>query len=372
MKYSSITFLCGARDYHAMDWYNRAKERLNEYKIVILTDLICSEGYKKLITKEDNVENLLIIDGLLLNKQSKIGSIWRNIIKILVLPIQVYKVKRYSKRNKNTIFYAHSMYYLLLGMLAKINYIGRPQGSDILVKPYKSNLFKYFSAKALLAAKSIIVDSNKMKECIKDICGNSNKVHVIRNGIDLESINYITNSNENKTKDRNKIVSIRGLTSLYRIDNLLNSRSLSIKNNKTPIEFIYPYYELSYKNSIAKYFIERDIDHGRIDKSLMYKILNKTKLVISIPSSDSSPRSVFEAIFCGCIVAITYNRYYENLPESVKKRIILVDINDPLWFDSVIKKSNILSRFPLNIEPCHKKEFDQNYTFKAMSEILLN
>ncbi len=371
MKYSSITFLCGARDYHAMDWYRRAKERLNQYKIIILTDLICSEGYKKLITKDDNVQNLLIIDDILLRKQSKIGNIWRNIIKILVLPIQVYKVKQYSKNNKNTIFYAHSMYYLLLGMLANINYVGRPQGSDILIKPYKSRLVKFFTSKALLAAKSIIVDSDQMKESINDICGNSNRVYVIRNGIDLESINKTIKNNEEERKDRIKIVSIRGITSLYRIENLLHSRSKSLKNNKIPIEFIYPYYELSYKKSISKYLIKTDIDHGRLDKFSMYNILNKTKLVISIPISDSSPRSVFEAIFCGCIVAITYNKYYETLPDSIKKRIILVDINDPLWFDSVMNNAKSLSRFPLNIEPCQKQEFDQNYTFKTMSEILL-
>ena len=41
-----LVFLCGARDFHAMDWYRRAKELLPEADTCILTDLIAAEGFK--------------------------------------------------------------------------------------------------------------------------------------------------------------------------------------------------------------------------------------------------------------------------------------------------------------------------------------
>ena len=35
-----LVFLCGARDFHAMDWYSRAVERMGYSKVSIMTDLI--------------------------------------------------------------------------------------------------------------------------------------------------------------------------------------------------------------------------------------------------------------------------------------------------------------------------------------------
>ena len=104
----------------------------------------------------------------------------------------------------------------------------------------------------------------------------------------------------------------------------------------------------------------------------MYKIFLEAKLVISIPYSDSSPRSVFEAIFCGSIVAITYNDYYENFPESIKERVIIVDINKKGWFFNAINKAEKLLKQPFI--PCKKalNLFDQDQTFKEMAKVILN
>ena len=56
MKDDNIVFLCGARHFHAMDWYSSAKELLNDIsKITIVTDLIEGEGFTKLFDSSDNV-----------------------------------------------------------------------------------------------------------------------------------------------------------------------------------------------------------------------------------------------------------------------------------------------------------------------------
>jgi len=36
MKYHNLVFLCGARDFHAMDWYSSAKEIIDNDKLEIL------------------------------------------------------------------------------------------------------------------------------------------------------------------------------------------------------------------------------------------------------------------------------------------------------------------------------------------------
>ena len=368
-KYKNLVFLCGARDFHAMDWYRRALEELPNINIYILTDLIKGENFKKLITSKDIVFKLIIIDNLLLRDQSSLGNYWRHFIKIIVFPLQVYLIRKFSKSFPDSIFYAHAMYYIWLAKFAGIDYVGRPQGNDIFTKPFKSRIFKFLSIKGINNAKAIIVDSFLMYESIQKFT-QINNVFVIPNGIDLGLIKKLKqNSKEFKRK---YIVSIRALYENYRIKDILISRSLSKESKSMPIQFIYPFYDKIYKNDLKNLFIKEDKDISRLDKSSLYSILYNTKLVISIPTKDSFPRSVFESIFCGCIVAISYNSYYDHLPTSIKSRIILVNPNDENWFINAVNETETLLETPF--KPCEKalKLFDQKNTFKEMAKIIFN
>ena len=365
-----LVFLCGARDFHAMDWYKSAIELLPDNKIYILTDLIAGEGYKKLTNKNDIVFELLIIDKFLLKNQSQMGHLWRNFIKLLVFPIQVLLIKKFSKKYPDAIYHAHSMYYLFLAWAAKIPYVGTPQGSDILIKPYRSNFYKYFTIKSLKSAKAVTVDSIKMKEKIYELTGEH--AHIVQNGIDIDTINHFFRNHPNISNAKKTILSIRGFTSLYRIKETLISRNSSSKFSKIAITFIYPFQDSEYAKEITPLLMPFDKNLGRVERIRMYELLAGTKLVISIPYSDSSPRSVYEAIFCGCTVAITYHPYYDILPECMKSRIILVDLNDEYWFDKAIKASNRI----IEMTFCPTQEalnlFDQKKSFRIMEELLFN
>ena len=366
-KYKNLIFLCGARDFHAMDWYRRSLKELKNTNIFILTDLIQGENFKKLITSKDIVFKLIILDNLLFRDQSLLGNKWRHIVKIIVFPIQVYLIRKFSKSYPNSIYYAHTMYYIWLATFSGVEFVGRPQGGDVITKPFKSRFFKYLSIKGINSAKAIIVDSYLMNESIKKFANNKN-VYVIPNGIDLRSIKKI--QNKQKKIKRKYIVSIRGFCDNYRIRDILISRSSSKISSSMPIQFIYPFYEKNYKNYVKKLFLAEDNDLSRLDKIELYKTLLRTKLVISIPVTDSSPRSVFESIFCGCIVAICYDSYYENLPKSIKSRVILVDLQDKEWFLKAVRKTEYLLRKPF--APCKKalELFDQDKTFQKMSKII--
>ena len=64
--------------------------------------------------------------------------------------------------------------------------------------------------------------------------------------------------------------------------------------------------------------------------------MRKAKLAISIPISDSSPRSVYEAIFCGCIVAVTDGEWVSQLPACMASRVIAVDVQSKTWLQDAI------------------------------------
>ena len=240
-----LVFLCGARDFHAIDWYRSSLEQLPKENVSILTDLISGEGFKKIVTEKDTIHSLLILDKFLFKGQSYLGNLWRNILKLLVLPTQIILLKRFAKKNPNSTYHAHSMYYLWLAAGAGVEFIGTPQGSDLLVKPFRSKIYKTLSIWAMRAAKNITVDSVKMRDKAFEIANITPEI--IQNGIDVKSIEVFLNSQSNNQIVRNKLLSIRGMTPLYRIEEILSARDYSNKSKDFPISLIYPFYEKEYK-----------------------------------------------------------------------------------------------------------------------------
>lgn len=354
-----IIIVGNARCYHTMDWYRAIFSLHHENDVWIATDLIDSESHVKLVQGNDKVIDLFNIDRLLLNKQNSFGNIWRNLIKLLLYPVQVYKLKKLYKEYPTAVYHAHTMYYMFICWLAGFEYIGTPQGSEILIRPDKSALYKYFAIKSLRAAKVITVDSVVMRDRIKSLSGVDAKI--VQYGVDIEQLVSLGHN----TKPKTALVSIRGMTKLYRIKELLEARAVAALIE--PITFIYPFWDELYKSNIKGMLVENDIDLGRLEKTKMYDLLATAMLVFSIPESDSSPRSVYEAIFSGAIVASTYAPWIDLLPECMRSRLVLVSLDDPSWFNSAIEfaRSNV-GKFYM---PSHEafELFDQK---RSMTRVL--
>ena len=358
MSYDLI-LLASGKDFHAIDWYRNIKYVSPHLNCVYVTDLISSESEPILLNKNDNIIKLFIIDNFLFKKRSKLGDKWRNIIKLTFFPIQIFKLNKIIKNNPAAIVHAHTMYYTFLCWLIGINYISSPQGSEILVRPFQSRLYKFFAIQALKKANHIIIDSQNLKEQIYNLTGKES--YIIQYGIDVKNI--IENR---KIKDRNRITSIRGIYPLYRIEEIFNAR----KHSKSPINlsFFYPFHNDIYKVQVFLNLQKNDDDFGRLpEKSSIYDILYETLLAISIPISDSSPRSVAEAIFCGAYVAVTYSRWIDTLPECMLKRIIIINIDDPNWLSKTIEvaKLNSKNEYVPSKEAINK--YDQLETMSVIS-----
>ena len=175
------------RDYHAMDWFRASTQYLKPTRPIIVTDLLSSEGYPSLAHPEDRIFKLIILDRLLPGKQSNFSNIYRNILKFVLLPFQVLLLRFYLFTFKDSIIYAHSMYYIWLAWLSGAkHYVATPQGSDVLIKPYRSSLYKYLSKLSLASASLITVDSSSLSSHISDLYGLSS--YVVQNGIDIKLI----------------------------------------------------------------------------------------------------------------------------------------------------------------------------------------
>jgi len=354
-----ILFIGDARDYHAIDWYRVVKDICGTRKVLFATDLIQSEGRPKLLNHDDRVLKLYNIDWLLFRGQSSVGNFWRNAVKALLAPLQARCVRGIAKSEPNAILHAHTMYYMFLCWASGMTYIGTPQGSEILVRPFKSRIYRFFAIKALLAAEHVLVDSVNMQKRIEELCGK--KSHVIQFGIDVTAISRIVQVAE----ARRRIVSIRGLYPNYRIEEIFAARNHC--RQKPRLALFYPFSEAGYRTRVSRQLEEGDLDVGRIPtKAEMYKFLAGSLLAISIPESDSSPRSVYEAIFCGCCVAVTYNMWIETLPACMKARLFMVDLGDRLWLEKAIDHAQAVTREPYQPSEMALESFDQERSLKRM------
>lgn len=350
-KLKPIIFVGNARCYHTMDWYRTVRDLCPGREVAIITDLVDSEGHKKIVDESDLVYDLFNIDGLLLRKQSRFGNLWRNLIKFLFIPMQTFILRGFACRKPHAVFHAHTMYYMFVCWLSGVEYIGTPQGSEVLVRPGRSMLYKRFAVRALCGARLVTVDSSTMRDGIRALCGV--EARVVQNGVDVHALQ----PSNGVDAPRDVILSIRGFTSLYRIDEILVARNSTRPDQS--ITFIYPFWDADFKNSQLHHFNPKDSDLGRLMKTEMINLLWRTRLVISIPSSDSSPRSVYEAIFAGAPVAATYAPWVDALTPCMRDRLYIVDLTDPTWFEKALEFGDSVSRVPYIPSVSAIDNFDQ-------------
>lgn len=362
-----IIFLCGARDFHAMDWYRSAKKKLGRDKVAVMADIIEAEGMESLLQPDDEIIKLHILDKWLFRKPSHWGDIWRNALKLMILPLQVRKLKKFYKSHPSIVIHAHGMYYMQIACRAGVPYVGTPQGSEILVRPYRSSFYWRFAKNALMGAKAVTVDSENMKRGVEKISGVV--AHIVQNGIDIKSISDFLKQDSNE-QERTAWLSMRGLTPLYRERELITARNESSKFSGHPIDFVYPFFDDNYLEQTRNYCNNNDKFLGRMQRDDLYAMMKRSAIVFSIPSSDSSPRSVYEAIFLGCPVVITANAYYNKMPVCMQQRVVIADIEKHDWFDNAVEQALALSK--LAFEPTQEAIdlFDQEKNFECIYALL--
>jgi len=323
-----IVFVGNARCYHTMDWYRTVRALCPGRTVLFATDLIESEGHVRLVHDDDVIVPLFNVDRLLLPGQSAVGNLWRNAVKLLAFPLQSSGLRRLRRELPDAVFHAHTMYYMFVCWLAGIPFIGTPQGSEVLVRPKRSHVYRFFAVRSLRAAQCVTVDSVAMRDETERISGI--RPRIVQNGVEAEALGRARRAGA----QRDLVLSLRGMTPLYRIVEMVLARNRSATS--PDLTFIYPFWDEPYRARVRGLFRLGDRDLGRLDRPEMMALLSRTRLVLSVPSSDSSPRSVYEAIFSGACVAAARGRWMEVLPACMRARIRVVELDDPAWFDAAL------------------------------------
>lgn len=359
MTDGNFIFLGSARCFHTIDWYNRAENTLG-YVPYFISDQIDGEGFPCLVPDKSKIHPLLRVDRFLFSKQSHLSHRWRNILKIFLIPAQIIILVWYNYRFRRPVFFAHSTYYAFLARFAGLKYISTPQGSEVLVRPDRSRAYRWFAQTAHKSAEIVTVDSLAMKKKLMSTF--NQKSIIIQNGIDMKQIRPTVCAEK---IERKLIVSLRGVQENYRIINLLDERNSH--SDEVFFHICFPFYDEDYLSNVKMRLKPSDVLLGRLDKLDLYNLLRKTKIVISIPESDSSPRSVYEAVFCGCIVIAQNNDYVRGLPKIMQERIVVTECETG-WLSVALNEAQ--RRMLKKFEPTEDilKCFDQKYSLLNVLE----
>jgi L-malate glycosyltransferase len=182
-------------------------------------------------------------------------------------------------------------------------------GSDVLVLRGEG---RRRSKKALDGADLVLASSKHLAEASRALAGRDVRVEVVRWGLDFERFSPGDRMAARETlgldRDGSLIVSVRGFDGVYNPELLLDAFAR--------IKAVRPDAQLVFKHTLSGVppEIEAAVDRFALDGSVtllgraageMPDVYRAADVVVSLSSSDSSPRSVWEALACGRPVVIS-------------------------------------------------------------------
>ncbi len=218
-------------------------------------------------------------------------------------------------RFSSNIIHCHGLFSLVIAISSFLpcsRIVFTPQGSDILVLPFKNIFVKKFLLYFLSKLRSITADS----QLILDVCTSlsnldTSKLFHIQNGIDFSMLKSIPESSS-----KFDICWPRGLSSIYQFDYFLSIllHLSSIVTFPLHVCIIGAFGNTKIPHSLLKSKNIKFTFFDRLNPLNFFSVLKASRLIVSIPKSDSSPRTVYEAIALKKQLFISDLRCFDWIP----------------------------------------------------------
>jgi glycosyltransferase involved in cell wall biosynthesis len=239
------------------------------------------------------------------------------------------KIKKILKQISPDVF--HSLYatsYGITGALCGFHpYIITALGTDVLISPNQSKIYKVLLRYAFSKADWITAMADHMKIAIEKMGVSPSKVTTVSFGIDPKVFNY---TDQKLSKDPFVITSTRNFEKIYNIPHLINA--VAIAKSKIPSIQLNLIGTGSLKKEIetlidTKGLKENVTFFGKIPQSRIAEVLNHSHLFVTVSLSDGNNISLNEAMACGTYSIAT------NIPANTQWIVdgengFLVEIDD--------------------------------------------
>jgi glycosyltransferase involved in cell wall biosynthesis len=341
-----ILFIASKSDWHIDLWVRYFTKSNNIYLFSDKEDYLKSQAFKNVKIFES--EGYL---GGFLNLLKIKSHFFYQVNKLISAKFFANRIDFVIQKNDIDIIHAHSLYYgyLLSFIKSDIPVVFTPMGSDVIIHAQKNIIYKHMAKRIFKRADIVTGDSILLQKSGYKVGAKKEKNFVIQNGVDSNIFFPKTNNLKKKYNISNKeilIFSPRAITPLYNIDIIIDA-IYNLKNDGLNVKCMFSYafgdeYFRKLKNQVKELKLENNIIWlGFLDYIQMAEHYNASDIIISVPSSDSSPKSVYEAMFC-------------------KKPIIITDLK---WSYEILSDANCLKR--VNVR-------DSNHLTSALKDLIDN
>jgi glycosyltransferase involved in cell wall biosynthesis len=374
----NILFISSSSDWHIDLW---VKYYTKNHQVFLFSD---KEDY----LKRQSFENVEIIEyegylGKLLNFFNIKSHFLFQINKLVSVRYFASKVDLAITNSNIEIIHAHSLYYgfLLSFIKSDIPVVFTPMGSDIIIHAQKNILYKYMAKKIFNRANIVTGDSILLQQSGYKVGAKSHRNYIIQNGVD-SSIFFPKNNNlkakYNISDDETILFSPRSITPLYNIDIIIEAMyGLKSAGYKVKCMFSFAFgdkYSIQLKNQVKKLGLDNNVIWlGFLNYKQMAEHYNLADIVISVPSSDSSPKSVYEAMFCKKPIIVSDLEWsYELLSNSdcVRRVNVRDSINLEKTIKDLISNPDLRSEISSNALEYASKYFDYKKNMIEMEKIM--
>lgn len=375
-----ILYLSSASDWHIDLWTQYFTKEHNVFLFSDKENYLNDQPFKNVTVIKSNG-----LFGAFLN-YFKIGSHKLfQLNKLISAKYYASKIDALIKSENIEIIHAHNLFYGYVASFLKsqVPVIFTPMGSDIIIHSQENFIYKHMASRAFYKAVVVTGDSLLVQKRGYKVGAKVERNYIIQNGVD-SSIFYPKDNNLKKDfhvgKDEFLIFSPRAITPLYNIDIIIDALyTLKELNYKFKCMFSFAFggeYCFKLKQKVIALGLENYVIWlGYIKYEDMQLYYNASDLVLSVPSSDSSPKSVYEAMFCGKPIIISDLEWSHELLDELEC-VCRVGVRDAGQLADAIKRLTIDSSFSDRISKnslyLAHKNFDYEKNMKKMELIILH
>lgn len=260
----------------------------------------------------------------------------RHLNKFLSAIDLIKKVNVLMREHNFDIIHSVALYYGYIASYIKTDVakIYTQQGSELLVRADKNFVYRHMARRVFSTVDCVTGDSEAIQRKGLEYGAKLENNYIIQNGVDLD----IFKRKKSITSEKNRIIKIfspRALDDLYNIDIIIRALAiLKYEFSKQIIcEFAFGFgvENLPKLKALAENLRVNDniVWLGYLKHDQIVEKFQSSDVVVSVPSSDSSPRSVYESMACGTVTVISRLPWTnENIEEN--KHSILVEVRDAM------------------------------------------
>jgi len=283
--------------------------------------------------------------------------------------VTISKIRKIYFKFKPSVVHVHqanSYAFLTILALKKYNIpiVLTAWGSDILLNPHKKFLLKKMVQYILKNVNIVTADSNHVLNSAQNLVSKKLSLHNINFGIEMKVCN--------KIEKENIIYSNRLHKELYNIDKIILSFSKFVKKNddwKLVIAGSGEETEVL-KDLVVNLKLDKHIEFvGFLNQKENYAYYCKSKIYVSIPSTDSVSISLVEAMVYGCIPFVSNLEANKELIEDGKNGFIEDDL-EHIYFEKFIHIDTVcFDKTRKKLGVTFSKEYNRNRYIAIYNEV---